>query len=188
MASTAPLRPTVLLAEDHDDTRLSYELLLQLYGVRVQNAASGPAVLDSLRASAPDLLVLDMGLPEMDGWETARRIRSDERVRDLPIIAVTGHVFPQDRDRARELRCDAFLAKPCPPQEIVREVARLLADRWTAQIDAAGEAFRLQRDRHQALRERALKLSHQLRVSLDDLENTRETIASTMAELKRLLR
>ena len=77
-------------------------------------------------AAPPDVIVLDLQLPGMDGWEVARRIRANPSLHTIPIVAVSGCVLPADREEAEDAGCDVFLAKPCDPGVIVSEVRRLL--------------------------------------------------------------
>jgi two-component system, cell cycle response regulator DivK len=119
-------RKLVLLAEDNEDNRLIFSTVLRHYGYRVQEVATGPEALEAVRSCPPDALVLDISLPELDGWTVAARLKDGPATRDVPILAVTAHAFPEDEERARALGCDAFLRKPARPQRVFEEVQRLI--------------------------------------------------------------
>jgi CheY-like chemotaxis protein len=74
----------------------------------------------------PDVIVMDLSLPVMDGWEATRRLKADERTRHIPIIVLTGHAVAGQARDARKAGCDAFLAKPCLPEMLVEKVQELL--------------------------------------------------------------
>jgi CheY-like chemotaxis protein len=123
---------SVLLAEDHVDTRDGYALYLESRGLEVDLESTGDDVLRRLRDRVPDAVVMDMGLPVLDGWEATRRIRADPRWSDLPIVAVTGHAFEAHRRRAEDAGCNSFLPKPCLPEQLHLEILRVLSTRWPA--------------------------------------------------------
>ena len=74
----------------------------------------------------PDVILMDLSLPEMDGWEAARRIRTDPKTASIPLIAVTAHVLPGDRERALDAGCNDYIAKPIDLIELVEAVNRVL--------------------------------------------------------------
>ncbi len=117
---------TVLLIEDNEDNRIIYETILRHYGYDVLTAADGPEGLQAALDHRPDLILLDISLPEMNGWEVASRLQSDERTRHAVIIALTAHVYLEDRMRARELGFHSYLAKPIEPKKVVEEVERFI--------------------------------------------------------------
>src|SRR5439155_25715373 len=98
-------------------------------GYRVASAADGLEALDRAHALSPDLIVMDLSLPGVDGWEVTRRLKSDARTRDIPVVAVTGHALAIHLQRAKEVGCDAFITKPCLPEELAAHVSKLLSAR-----------------------------------------------------------
>jgi two-component system, cell cycle response regulator DivK len=121
--------PHVLLVDDVEDNREVYVQYLTLRGMRVSTAASGQEGLILAGAETPDILVLDLGMPELDGWEVARRIRANPSTRRVPIVALSAHADEKSRARALEAGVDVFLAKPCMPDDLLLELLRLTAPR-----------------------------------------------------------
>lgn len=118
-------RGQILLVEDDVETRLAYRTLLEHAGWSVHEAGDGEQALRMINGALPSLVVIDISLPGVDGWEMARRLKLDERTRDVPVLLVTGHTLDEDRQRARDLGCAGYLAKPVPPSRFVEEVERL---------------------------------------------------------------
>src|SRR3954469_6145340 len=87
---------------------------------------NGPEGLTSAAGLRPDVIVLDLGMPVMDGWEGARRLKVDPVTRTIPVIALTGHVLGDSQRRAREAGVDEFLTKPCLPQDLAEAIKRHL--------------------------------------------------------------
>jgi two-component system, cell cycle response regulator DivK len=117
---------TVLLIEDNEDNRIVYSTILQHYGYAVLEAQTGEEGLELARTRKPGVILMDIGLPGMDGWETTTRLRRDEATRDIPVIALTAHALSEHRMRALEVGCDDFLAKPVEPREVLAAVTRHL--------------------------------------------------------------
>jgi PAS domain S-box-containing protein len=108
-----PLRPIrVLIVDDNVDAAQSLTLLLEYFGIVVETAADGPQGLELARDASPDLILLDIGLPGMDGFEVARRLRQMDATRAARIIAVTGYAQREYRVRARKVGFDGYLVKP----------------------------------------------------------------------------
>jgi two-component system, cell cycle response regulator DivK len=122
-----PLAPLVLLVEDFADAREMYRDYLEFSGFRVETAADGREAIEKARAHRPDLVLMDLSLPGIDGWEATRTLKADPRTADLPILALSAHAMGPEGRRAEEAGCDGFIAKPCLPHELVAEVARFLA-------------------------------------------------------------
>jgi CheY-like chemotaxis protein len=118
--------PLCLIVEDHEDTREGYAEYFAVSGFTPMMAATADDVFTSTAAHVPDVIVLDLQLPGTDGWELARRLRTDPRLREVPIVAVSGRVLPAERARAKEVGCDVFLGKPCDPARIVMEAQKLI--------------------------------------------------------------
>ncbi len=104
--------PVVLIVDDHEDTREMLEVLLSLYGCRVITAKDGQQALDLAEATHPDLFLMDMKMPGLDGFEVTRRLRAHPELKQVPIVAVTGLVTPQLQDQALKAGCNYCLAKP----------------------------------------------------------------------------
>jgi signal transduction histidine kinase len=123
--ATTPQRARdVLVVEDNDDARETLLHMLQLEGHRVRVAADGVAALDAVRASPPDIALIDIGLPRMDGYELARHIRAERSDKRPYLIAVTGYGLPEDRQRTREAGFDLHLVKPVDPRTLAAVLAR----------------------------------------------------------------
>ena len=124
---------TILLVEDVQDNRdLVVQILESEY--TVIEARDGLEGLDKARAYRPDLILLDLALPKMDGWETARRIKSDPDLKQIPIVALTAYAMEGDEAQALEAGCDAYVAKPVLPKDLrerVREVLEAVEARDT---------------------------------------------------------
>ena len=119
--------PLILVVDDYPDAREMYAALLQLSGYRVAVASDGAEALAQAFALGPDLILMDLSLPGMDGWEAIRRLKADERTRHAPVVALTGHAHGESLDRARAAGCETVLVKPCLPDDLVREIRRVLA-------------------------------------------------------------
>jgi two-component system cell cycle response regulator DivK len=121
---SAARTPLVLVVEDAEDI---YELLADVLAeahFEVVGAENGIDAVDTAVKLLPDLILMDLSLPLMGGCEATRLLKSDERTRNIPIIALTGH--HNYAEMARQAGCDAFLTKPCPPDQLLREVRRFL--------------------------------------------------------------
>ena len=116
----------VLLVEDTLDTLEAFSHFLRGAGFRVETATDGRQAVDKTRALLPDVVVMDLALPELDGWEATHRIKSDPLTRHVPVVAFTGHAFQQSKESARQAGCDAFLIKPLYPAQLVAEIRRVV--------------------------------------------------------------
>ncbi|HSQ28966.1 MAG TPA: response regulator [Gemmatimonadaceae bacterium] len=123
-----PSRKTVLLVEDNEDNLIIYSTILRFGGYRVIEAHDGPAALEAARAMAPNLILMDVSIPYVDGLEVTRRLKSDPATRRIRIIALTAHALPSDRDRAFEAGCDGYISKPAEPRAILAAVRRELGE------------------------------------------------------------
>jgi two-component system cell cycle response regulator DivK len=119
----------VLVVEDYQDAREMYAAYLQFSGYRVAEATDGLEAIEKTLELLPDIILMDLALPKMDGWEATRRLKSDERTKDIPIVALTGHALAGFAEGARVAGCDAFVTKPCLPDALVAEIQRMLASR-----------------------------------------------------------
>jgi len=119
-------RPLVLVVDDYADNREMYSAYLRFQGLEVVEAANGTEALEHAFARRPDLVVMDLSLPGVDGWQATRILKADVRTKDIPVIAVTGHALAGAPERAAEAGCDGFLTKPCLPEDLLREIQRML--------------------------------------------------------------
>ncbi|HEY2065143.1 MAG TPA: response regulator [Gemmatimonadaceae bacterium] len=117
---------TVLLVEDNEDNRIVYSTILRHFGYDVSEALNGEEGIAKARAERPDLILMDISIPIIDGWEATQVLKHDPATRDIPIIALTAHALASDREKAMEVGCDGYLAKPCEPRAVVAEVQRFL--------------------------------------------------------------
>ena len=122
-------QPLILIAEDDADNREGYAEFLTYLGYAVAQATNGQDAIESTRQLRPDVLLLDLALPVVDGWEVARVVKSDQQLRKTVIIALSACVFPGDVMRATQAGCDLFLDKPCYPQRVADEIQRMLEGR-----------------------------------------------------------
>lgn len=130
--SSKDQKPRVLLVDDYPDAREMYAEYLQFSGYDVIEAANGMEALQRALDSAPDIILMDLSLPVMDGWEATRRLKSDERTATIPVVALTGHALAGISEGAKKAGCDAFVTKPCLPEDLVREIRHVLDAREAA--------------------------------------------------------
>src|SRR5262245_3492463 len=121
--------PLVLVVEDYQDAREMYAAYLQFSGYRVAEAANGIEALEKTKELMPDIILMDLALPKMDGWEATRRLKADHQTRHIPIVALTGHALAGHAEAARQAGCDAFVTQPCLPDALVAEIQRMLSVR-----------------------------------------------------------
>lgn len=122
--------PIVLLVEDDLDGRRMYADWLSEAGFRVDQAHNGLQALERAFDSRPDVVVTDLNIPGIDGFELTRRLKRDARTRDVPVLAVTGYAaFASDPERARRAGCDAVLSKPCSPEDLEAAIRGLIRER-----------------------------------------------------------
>ena len=120
---TAPT-PLVLLVDDYEDSRFLYVHALRRSGFHVEEAEDGKEALEKAIALLPAIVVMDLSLPVMDGWEAIRRLRGDARTKHIPIVALTGHSLHAAEDNPG---FDEVLIKPCLPEQLTARVRVLLA-------------------------------------------------------------
>jgi len=115
---------TVLIVEDNEDNRLIYSQYLAHGGFRVLEAANGAEGIDVARRERPDIVLMDISMPVMDGLAATRALKADEDLRAIPVIALTAHAMASDEAMAREAGCDGYISKPVMPREVRAEVER----------------------------------------------------------------
>ena len=116
----------MLLVEDNEDNRTIYSTVLRYLGYQVIEAVDGLEAVALARSERPALILMDISIPGMDGWEATRVLRGDPSTRNIPIVALTAHALADDRKRAMEVGFNSYLAKPIEPNAVVAEVRRLL--------------------------------------------------------------
>jgi CheY-like chemotaxis protein len=119
-------RPRVLLVDDYPDAREMYSEYLDFSGFDVVEAANGMEALQRAAETMPDIILMDLSLPVMDGWEATRRLKQDERTAGIPVVALTGHALAGISEGAKQAGCDAFVTKPCLPEDLVKEIRKVL--------------------------------------------------------------
>lgn len=122
-----------LVVDDYQDGRDIVCRVLENLGIRALQAANGHDALESARRHRPDILVLDLALPGLDGWTIARSLKGDPETADVLILGFTAHAEREPLERAREAGCDAVLTKPCPPRSLAENVLALLQRRHTSE-------------------------------------------------------
>jgi two-component system, cell cycle response regulator DivK len=138
MNDTGVGQALVLVVEDYQDAREMYAAYLQFSGYRVAEATNGLEAIERTLELMPDIILMDLALPKMDGWEATRRLKSDDRTKHIPIVALTGHALAGHAEGARQAGCDSFVTKPCLPDALVAEIKRMLAEpRPPEGLDAA---------------------------------------------------
>ena len=116
----------VMLVDDDKHSREGYQLYLSGKGFNVHTFEGGTDALAFVQSSSPDLVVLDLGLPDVDGWEVARRIKNDAQTKDIPIIAFSGRSMQHEQVSALRAGCDVYLTKPCAPDKLLGAIQKLL--------------------------------------------------------------
>ncbi|MFP2929357.1 response regulator [Pyxidicoccus sp. 3LG] len=126
LPSPAGNKKRVLVVDDFDDAREMYAEYLEFVGFEVDTARNGVEAVEKAQDGDPDIILMDLSLPIMDGWEATRLIKQDARTRDIPVMALTGHVLAGNAEHAREAGADEFVAKPCLPQDLENKIRNML--------------------------------------------------------------
>ena len=124
----APARTHILVVDDYADALEIWAIYLQGAGYRVSTAIDGASAIAKARQLLPDLIVLDLELPGISGFEAARTLRADPETANIPLIAATGYSHLRQLDLAREVGFDAVVVKPCDPDTLISEIERLIED------------------------------------------------------------
>jgi two-component system, cell cycle response regulator DivK len=125
----------VLVVDDYQDAREMCCEYLTYCGFRVAEARNGQEAIDKAAQLLPDLILMDLSLPGMDGWEATRRLKADDKTKKIPVVALTGHALAGHSDGAKAAGCDSFITKPCMPDALVAEVKRMLDSRSDSRPD-----------------------------------------------------
>lgn len=124
--SAPSAKPLILVVEDFDDAREMYRDYLEFSGFHVETARDGREAIEKTRELQPDLVLMDLSLPGIDGWEATRLLKSAPETSHILIIALSAHALAAEGERARAAGCDGFIAKPCLPPDLVHEIAKYL--------------------------------------------------------------
>ncbi|MBK9923825.1 MAG: response regulator [Anaerolineales bacterium] len=116
----------ILVVEDNMDNYELVRYVLERAGYDVFLAVNGRDGIDAARAQKPNMILMDLGLPEMDGWNAIKSLKSDEETKNIPLYALTAHTLPHDRKRALEAGCDGYVAKPIQMKDFVSVVEEAL--------------------------------------------------------------
>lgn len=125
-ANASKEAPLILVVDDFEDGREMYASYLRFSGYRVDEAADGNEALEKAFTLRPDIILMDLSLPGIDGWQATRELKRDERTANIPIVALTGHALEAHSRSAKEAGCDAFIVKPCMPMDLLNEIRRIL--------------------------------------------------------------
>ncbi len=121
--------PKILIVEDNEENRDSLSRRLQRRGYGVVTAVDGNAGLATAQAEKPDLILMDMNMPELDGWEATRQIKAMEGLGNIPVIALTAHALAGDKERALEAGCADYHTKPVDFAKLLSQIEALLKNR-----------------------------------------------------------
>jgi CheY-like chemotaxis protein len=124
----------ILLVEDNPDNHEIFRTILEHFGFAVHHAWTAEEALEMVNEVAPRVILMDIGLPGMDGVSATRILKSNPATAGIPVLAITAHALTEDRKRALEAGVDAYLTKPIEPREVVAEVMR-----WTGGAPGAGQ-------------------------------------------------
>jgi two-component system cell cycle response regulator DivK len=116
----------VLVVEDHEDNRQILRVLLGSAGYQMVEAHDGETALTTAASERPDLILMDIQLPGLDGYEATRRIKADPALSGIPIIAVTSYALSGDEEKARAAGCSAYVTKPYSPLELLKKLREYL--------------------------------------------------------------
>jgi CheY-like chemotaxis protein len=117
---------TILLVEDIKENREIYRFILEHHGHEVIEAADGETALTCARDRLPDLILMDISIPRIDGLEVTRLLKGDQATHGISVVALTAHAYPEDRIRAETVGCDGYLTKPLGPRQLMKELEPFL--------------------------------------------------------------
>jgi len=121
--------PKILVVEDNQDNREMVVKVLKFNGYQVVEAVDGEEAIEKAKTEDPDLILLDIFLPKMDGYEATRRLKGDTRLRNIPIIALTAHAMKGSMEEALAAGCDGYISKPIDVRELPKEIQHFLKPR-----------------------------------------------------------
>jgi two-component system, cell cycle response regulator DivK len=129
-SAKATTPPMILVVDDFEDNRVMYVEYLQFQGFRVAEAVNGADAVARTIELLPALVVMDLSLPVMDGWEATRRLKSNPLTQHIVIIALSGHAEAAHAKRALDAGCDDFVAKPCLPENLLAKIGEHVGLEW----------------------------------------------------------
>ena len=129
------MKPLILVADDDMDNRAIMAAGLAAAGFRVALAEDGAQALTEAASRSPDLILMDMSMPVLDGYAATRRLKADPALAHIPVVALTAFALAGDEAKTRAAGCDGYISKPCLPSEVARQVAALLAAKEASYAD-----------------------------------------------------
>ena len=117
---------TVLLVEDNEDNRIVYSTILRHFGYSVTEALNGEEGIAKARAEKPDLILMDISIPIIDGWEATRRLKAEPNTRRIPVIGLTAHAMAGDKEKVIDAGCDDYDTKPVELPRLLQKIEALL--------------------------------------------------------------
>jgi two-component system, cell cycle response regulator DivK len=124
--------PLVLVVDDTSDTRDMYAEYLDFRGYRAQTASDGREAVRRALRSHPSVIVMDLAMPVLDGWEATRILHADPRTKDIPIVVLTGHAHPEHAQRATDCGAKCVVHKPCAPDKLLAVLEEVLTEQKPA--------------------------------------------------------
>ena len=123
------MKRKILVVEDNEDNLAVITDELDYAGYEVISASDGEEAIEKTLAEKPALILMDISIPIIDGWEATRRLKADPKTGGIPIIALTAHAMSGDEEKAKAAGCDGYIAKPCTPDEVAARVDRFFSYR-----------------------------------------------------------
>ena len=126
MATKNKSEPLVLVVDDFADAREMYGEYLKFCGFRVAEAQNGVEAIDKAKRLKPDLILMDLSMPVVDGWEATRCLKADASTKAIPVVALTGHAMAGHSESAKSAGCDVVITKPCLPHDLIKEIKKVI--------------------------------------------------------------
>ncbi|MDI6890978.1 MAG: response regulator [Thermodesulfovibrionales bacterium] len=120
----------ILIVDDNQDSRELVVKILKSKGYQMIEATDGEEALEKAVSERPDLILMDISIPKIDGFEVTRRLKSQEEFKDLPIVALTAHAMRGDREKALEAGCEGYISKPINVRELPERIRSYLRGKW----------------------------------------------------------
>jgi CheY-like chemotaxis protein len=118
--------PLVLVVDDFVDAREMYGEYLKFCGFRVAEAQNGVEAVEKAKRLKPDLILMDLSMPVVDGWEATRRLKADTVTKEIPVVALTGHAMIGHSESAQNAGCDVVITKPCLPHDLIKQIRKVI--------------------------------------------------------------
>jgi len=126
--------PKILIVDDNQDSRELVVKILKSRGYQTAEAVDGEEALKKAEEERPDLILMDISIPKIDGYEVTKRLKSREEFRDVPIVALTAHAMKGDREKALEAGCEGYISKPINIRELPNQIKDFLRGKWESII------------------------------------------------------